>query len=107
MGLIFYFSSRPSLPSLPESWIDLLAKKTVHVAEYAILAMLLWRALRSINFSPYLVSFAMAVLYAVSDEFHQSFVPGRTASPRDVAIDTLSTGATLVLLWWLWRRRLQ
>ena len=80
------------------SWATLNAIQTIirklgHVTEYAILAALMWRALRggttwksktSILFA--IVWIACAV-FAASDEFHQSFVPSRTASFRDVMID--------------------
>jgi VanZ family protein len=68
-------------------------RKAAHVAEYAILAALLWRAFRrgkghqmkmSILF---LVAWVACAIFAASDEFHQSFVPSRTASPTDVMID--------------------
>ena len=73
--------------------IQLGIRKLGHLTEYAILAMLLWRALRrgtrwqmkmSISF---LVAALASAIFAASDEFHQSFVPSRTASPTDVMID--------------------
>lgn len=80
------------------SWATLNAIQTItrklgHVTEYAILAALMWRALRggmvwksktSILFA--IVWIACAV-FAASDEFHQSFVPSRTSSFHDVMID--------------------
>ena len=68
-------------------------RKLGHLTEYAIFAALLWRALRcgtclqakmSILF---LLAWLAAAIFAVTDEFHQSFVPSRTASPIDVMID--------------------
>ena len=63
--------------------------------EYAILFFLLWRALRQ-NYefkknklNIYLLTFLFCLLYAASDEFHQSFVIGRTATIRDVGFDFL------------------
>ncbi|HXY60817.1 MAG TPA: VanZ family protein [Chthoniobacterales bacterium] len=69
-----------------------LIRKLGHLTEYAILAALFWRALRGTEWrSKILISFATAfvtcALFAVSDEFHQSFVPSRTASAGDVMID--------------------
>ncbi len=66
------------------------------MTEYAVLAVLLVRALG--REAPVL---ALGVLYAASDELHQSFVRGRHASPIDVAIDTV--GLLIGLL--VWRRR--
>jgi VanZ family protein len=68
-------------------------RKLGHLTEYAILAMLLWRALRSgtgwqmkISILFFIAAVACAI-FAASDEFHQSFVPSRTSSPVDVIID--------------------
>ena len=84
-------------------WIILVvARKCAHVTEYAVLALLLWRALRSspalhmkipILFGAVLLGCA---LFAASDEFHQSFVKTRTPSVRDVLLDV--TGALFGLL---------
>jgi VanZ family protein len=81
--------------------IQLVVRKCAHLTEYAVLAVLLYRALR--RFAPALV---VAGIYAAFDEFHQSFVATRTASPWDVAIDCL--GAFLGLCFWrLFRNRRQ
>jgi VanZ family protein len=76
-------------------------RKAAHVCEYAVLAALLYRALvNTILRGRILWSAAIVLLvcglYAMTDEFHQSFVPSRTASARDVAID--SAGALFGLL---------
>src|SRR5438876_8177841 len=73
--------------------IQTVIRKLGHLTEYAILAMLLWRALRSgtrwqMKMSIlFLVAALASAIFAASDEFHQSFVPSRTASPTDVMID--------------------
>lgn len=77
-------------------------RKLGHLTEYAILAMLLWRALRSgtrwqMKMSIlFLVAALASAIFAASDEFHQSFVPSRTASSNDVMIDIC--GALIGLL---------
>jgi Predicted integral membrane protein len=82
--------------------IQLGIRKVGHLTEYAILAMLLWRALRSgtrwqMKMSIlFLVAALASAIFAASDEFHQSFVPSRTASPNDVMIDIC--GALIGLL---------
>ena len=95
------------LPQLSPEGVDqavFLVRKLAHLTEYAILAMLLWRALRGPQNSdplppdwkqPGLVILLVA-LYAASDEFHQSFVPTRQGSLIDVFIDI--TGGILGLL---------
>jgi VanZ family protein len=98
MAAIFTLSSLTSdrLPFFGE--YDLLVKKGAHAAGYAMLAAAYYFALPS-RLSPIyraVLSFLMAVLFALSDEFHQSFVRGRHSALRDVGID--SVGAVLALL---------
>jgi VanZ family protein len=77
--------------------IHLLIRKTAHVSEYFVFSLLLLQAIRGIETGWKLRWAILALLiassYAALDEFHQSFVPSRTASPRDVLLD--ATGATL------------
>lgn len=103
MGLIFFFSAQSHLDSGLGA-IDLIGRKLIHAGEYALLTFLWWRALRTTSATTrtaIIAAVVVAVLYAVSDEYHQSFVEGRTGSPIDVLIDT--TGA-LVAAFLLWRR---
>ncbi len=98
MGLIFLFSSQSQLPGLPGTLADAIFKKTGHMAEYAILALLCRRALKEMEQPPHRVfwgAFIIAFLYALSDEWHQTFIPGRNGRPLDVFLD--STGAVLGL----------
>ena len=97
MGVIFAFSAQPSLDS-GLGLIDLIGRKLIHFAEYALLCFLWWRALASVT-SPRraaLWAFLLASGYAVTDEFHQSFVEGRHGNVFDWLID--SAGAALVAL---------
>lgn len=70
-------------------------RKMGHVTEYALLAILLWRAFRlgtwwRLNLSMlFLIVSVACCLFAISDEWHQSFAPSRTPSARDVLIDTV------------------
>jgi VanZ family protein len=94
----------PTISPLTVVRVEFLLRKAAHVSEYAVLAVLLYRAFVHTVFQSRRVLAAGLVLlscavYAASDEFHQSFVPSRTASLRDVTIDLC--GATLaVLLYW-------
>jgi VanZ family protein len=86
LAIIFAFSSRHGGGHLPAA--EVAGRKLAHVTEYLILTLLLLRALRRSELALALpVAIAAALAYAASDEWHQSFVPGRTATPRDVAID--------------------
>ena len=82
--------------------ILVVARKCAHLTEYAVLALLLWRALRSVPTlrAKTLMVFGAVLLgcalFAASDEFHQTFVKSRTPSVRDVLLDV--GGAFLGLL---------
>ena len=83
-------------PSLFDT-IHFAIRKAAHLAEYAILGTLLFRAIRGErtgwSWQWALAAIVIAALYAMTDEWHQSFVPSRTPSAWDVLID--ATGATL------------
>ena len=97
MGVIFLLSAQPSLDS-GLGQIDLMGRKVVHFCGYALLCFLWWRWLRTGMDSrrAALVAFALSSLYALSDEFHQSYVEGRHGTVVDWAID--SAGAAVVAL---------
>jgi VanZ family protein len=72
--------------------VQLVVRKCAHLTEYAILAVLLFRALRQRReqmLPAAITAFLIAAIYATLDEFHQSFVASRTASAWDVTIDCL------------------
>jgi VanZ family protein len=100
MTLLFFASSRSDVgvgARIPD-WIT-------HGAAYLVLGVLLGRAItggfrRRITTAGALAVVGLCTLYGVSDEFHQSFVPGRDASPGDVAKDC--AGAAIAV--WLARR---
>ncbi len=100
MGFIFWLSAQPDLPHAPEPWLDMVVKKSGHALLYGVLAWLYLSALRG-DGPPSgrmrLLAFGLAVLYAVTDEVHQSFVPGRTPSPWDVVIDGVGAGLVVLL----------
>ena len=96
-AMIFALSSVPSLSTELGTW-DTILRKLAHVAEYAVLGGLLYRALRRPR-----LAVALAALYAVSDEVHQTFVEGRVGAPLDVGIDALGAVAGVVL----WRLLLE
>jgi len=91
-AVIFALSSVPDLGTGLGTW-DLVLRKIAHACEFALLGALLLRALGDER-----AAFVGGLLYAISDEVHQLFVPGRAGSPIDVAIDSLGV-AVGVLLW--------
>ena len=97
MGVIFAFSAQPSLDS-GLGVIDQVGRKLIHFGEYALLCFLWWRALASVT-NPRraaLLAFVIASAYALTDEFHQTFVDGRHGNAVDWLID--SAGAAVVAL---------
>ena len=86
-----------------------LVRKAGHLTEYAILAAFAARAFRSSSIELlrrrwFLTALILVVVYALSDEFHQSFVPTRGASLYDSLIDSVGGFVGLVIVWW-WHRR--
>ncbi|MEH7118943.1 VanZ family protein [Neobacillus vireti] len=82
-----------------QSTIDLLnfiGRKASHITVFGFLAFLFFKSLENYRFA-YVLSWILTVIYAMSDEYHQSFMPGRTASVKDVFLFD-SVGAFLVLL---------
>lgn len=91
MAAIFYFSSQPfNGPEL--AWWELAARKLGHVAGYAGLTALWWWALVGEVKRPLAIAVAISLLYAGTDEYHQTFVEGRHGSPVDVGVDAIGMG---------------
>ncbi len=74
--------------------LNFVIRKFAHLSAFGVLAVLVWKALVPHRFA-YIGAWSFAVLYAATDEWHQSFEPGRTALVSDVLID--ATGAALAL----------
>jgi len=97
----------PNLSADTVAELHHLFRKTCHLMEYAIFAVLAWRAIhqpQKHNRRPWRwdeagLTIALVFTYAASDEFHQVFVPGRTALVSDVLIDTSGGLLGLTLLW--------
>ena len=96
MGAIFWFSSQPSTELRDFNWADKVIKKSGHVIGYAALAISYWHGLGMKKDKRWL-AWLLTILYAATDEYHQSFVPGRSPSVGDVLIfDNLGA---LISLW--------
>ena len=82
-------------------------RKCAHLTEYALLALLLWRAIRKpvkADTRPWRwpearLALGLVVLYSATDEFHQTFVPSRQGSVWDVLLDSTGAALGLLLLW--------
>ena len=98
-AVIFAFSSRVGAPGVTPGLADLFLRKGAHLFEYAVLWTLMRRALAGSGVGGSgLKAFAFCVLYGLSDEWHQTFVPFREGRASDVLID--SAGAGLGALGW-------
>jgi VanZ family protein len=84
-------------------------RKMAHVCEYSIFFLLVFRAIRlgrgGWNWSWGWTAWCVVAVYSLSDEFHQTFVPSRGASIWDSMLDSVSALATLLVLYFIYRRR--
>jgi VanZ family protein len=87
------------------------ARKGAHLTEYALFATLLWRAMRGARTGwtrrHAAIAWFAATGFAMTDEIHQAFVPGRQGSPWDVLLDSAGAAGGLFVLWYLgrWRKK--
>lgn len=100
----FFF---PSVPDDDVYRVVTFARKCAHLTEYAVLAVLFWRAVTKPkwlhpepwNWKIAVWSIIFVALYAATDEIHQSMVPNRQGSALDVLIDTIGATLGILLLW--------
>ena len=97
-SLIFILSNQPDLTlNLPD---ELIMRKSAHAVEYAVLTLLLFRALYNwqrkgpalqmrLKINCIILSIVLVLFFSISDGFHQTFIPGRNGTPYDVIIDSL------------------
>ena len=82
--------------------LNMILRKGAHLTEYAILALLLVRAIQygrhKLKWQSIVGAAALSLLYSISDELHQIFVPSRTSSARDVLIDNIGVTITLTVI---------
>jgi VanZ family protein len=98
MGVIFVLSAQPG-DEIDRAWWDIVLRKLAHVTEYAVLTALWWRALRGIGLRfPLALAIGISLGYAATDEFHQTFVDGRTGTPVDVLIDSIGIAITAIAI---------
>ena len=102
--------SAPFLPDMTASFelLNFTLRKTAHFTEYAVLTVIAYGA-AAIGFQlakarSLQLALAGAILFAISDEWHQRFVPGRTSTPQDVLID-IAGAAVVVLVITIWQAR--
>jgi VanZ family protein len=81
--------------------LNLIVRKITHVTTFGILAVLFFKSLGS----RYILSWLLTVIYAISDEWHQSFMPGRESSYKDVLLDSFGALLALSIVYLLNRRK--
>ena len=97
-SFIFWLSSKPTLPA-PMLFTH--QDKIFHMGAYFIMGILAWRFFNDLFAKPiivFLVSLCFSSIYGISDEWHQSYVPGREADILDWLADTLGALIALVTI---------
>ncbi len=103
----FHLDIEKLSPSLLEM-LSFVVRKCAHMSEYALLCILWVLYMKEAHFTKaYMLAYGLTVIYAVSDEIHQAFVPGRSAQLSDVCIDACGAaiGLLMICLWCRWRQR--
>lgn len=98
-SFIYYLSDQPDLTIVPDNLWDLILRKVAHLFVFAVLYLLLVRALGKRHL---IFAFLLALLYAISDEIHQRYVPTRHASVTDILFDTM--GVLVAHIIWSYER---
>ena len=102
MGLIYFLSSFHKLQASPVGWQDFIIRKAAHFLEYAILFVLYYRGFKNtskMNFRRiFFLSLLLTVSYALTDEYHQTFVSGRTGRLFDLGVDSLGAFFGLIFV---------
>ncbi|MBS2771290.1 VanZ family protein [Anoxybacillus sp. PDR2] len=83
--------------------LNFVIRKFAHLSAFGILAVLVFQALYPKRWA-YVWAWSFAAVYAATDEWHQSFEPGRTALFSDVVIDACGALVALCLVW-MWQQR--
>lgn len=114
MLLIFFLSSLDSNESSKQSGLivnilsnilhinniealSIIIRKIAHLSEYFILGLLVYNMISKYKKRTY-IAVIICILYAISDEFHQSFIPGRSCQTLDIAIDIIGSNLGILLL---------
>lgn len=89
-------SALPPAPPAAVEWANVAVRKAAHLGAFGVLALLVRQAWAPWPY-PRRSAWALATLYAVADEWHQTWVPGRTGTWYDVVIDALGAAVALWL----------
>ena len=106
------------ITGLDEGLVSFVVRKGAHFLEYLVLGISLFWTVRDLRTrsgrlpdesagKAVLAPWVVGALYAVTDEVHQYFVPGRSCELRDVLIDACGVAAGVAIVWWRKRRKAQ
>ncbi len=110
-GIIFYLSAQLGLGDIKNNYLETILRKGAHFTEYGLLTFFVWRLLYNGWKFMLVVSFwltlVLVTLYAGSDEFHQTFVVGRSGKMIDVVIDFLSIFTILQIILFFIKKKIK
>ena len=92
--LVFVLSSLPGADFSENPGSDFAVRKILHVLEYMVLMLTYYRGSKDIGFSV-----LACIIFAFTDEAHQTFIPTRTGKVSDVLIDSFAVSAMGIILW--------
>ncbi|PIR43554.1 hypothetical protein COV24_01895 [candidate division WWE3 bacterium CG10_big_fil_rev_8_21_14_0_10_32_10] len=98
--LIFALTSIPNARIAKEEIIDFILRKSIHITEYFILFIFSYFTFGKNN----LKATVFAIMFAISDEIHQHFVPGRGPAFKDVLVDTFGIILGNIYIWNFWQK---
>jgi VanZ family protein len=93
-AVIFVMSSLPGADFSTNKGENFAIRKVLHVLEYTVLYLAFYRASKK-----KFLAFVLTVVFAISDEWHQTFIPGRTGKIQDILIDSIGAGFGGIILW--------
>jgi VanZ family protein len=93
-AVIFVMSSLPGADFSTNDGQNFAIRKVLHVLEFATLFLTFYRATKKLS-----ISVILTVLFAITDEWHQTYIPGRTGKLQDIFIDSIGAGLGGLVLW--------
>jgi VanZ family protein len=112
MSLIYFLSSLPSSATGPDTLTFKIISHLLHLVIFGILSILFlltlkWdKPLSDARPLPFILSLLLTIIYAITDEYHQSFNPGRIASIKDIIIDVSGAIIALCTIYYIKRKQL-
>ena len=103
MGFIYFLSSFHKIQVTEVGWANFVTRKLAHLTEYAILCFLFFRGFKKTTkislMEALMLSLVLTVIYSLTDEFHQTFISGRTGKALDILIDFMGAFIGFIISW--------